>query len=76
MLILSRKPNESLVIQENIVVTILDVEGDKVKLGIQAPRDITILRHELCQEDELTGKTPATGKAPANNGNGKEKKAR
>jgi carbon storage regulator len=42
-----RKVNESLIINENIVVTVLGVEGEKVKLGIQAPKEIPILRHEL-----------------------------
>jgi len=47
MLILSRKPEESIVIQEDIVITILAIEGDKVKLGIKAPRDVQIYRQEL-----------------------------
>jgi carbon storage regulator len=47
MLVLSRKPNESIVIDGNIVITVLRVEGNKVRLGIQAPSDVTILRQEL-----------------------------
>ena len=47
MLVLSRKQNESLVIGDNIVITVLSVEHDQVKLGIEAPRDIRIARHEL-----------------------------
>jgi carbon storage regulator len=47
MLVLTRKIDESVVIAENIIVTILDIEGDKVKLGIEAPREIPILRKEL-----------------------------
>jgi carbon storage regulator len=49
MLVLTRRTNESLVINETIVVTILGVEGDKVKIGIVAPKDIPILRQELYQ---------------------------
>jgi carbon storage regulator len=49
MLVLTRRRDESLVISDNIVVTVLAIEGDKVKLGITAPRDISILRHELWQ---------------------------
>jgi carbon storage regulator len=47
LLVLGRKKNESLVIGDNIVITILGVEGDQVKIGIQAPREITIVREEL-----------------------------
>ena len=47
MLVLSRKISESLCIADNIVVTILDVRGDKVRLGIEAPRDISVIRQEI-----------------------------
>ncbi len=47
MLVLTRRSEESIVIGGNIVVTILGVEGEKVKLGIEAPREIAILRKEL-----------------------------
>ena len=47
MLVLTRRSEESIVIGGNIVVTILGVEGDKVKIGIDAPREIQILRKEL-----------------------------
>jgi carbon storage regulator len=49
MLILSRKTNESIVINENITVKILSVEKGVVKLGIDAPSDISILRSELTE---------------------------
>lgn len=47
MLVLGRKANESLVIGDGIVVTVLAVEGERVKIGIEAPPDVQILRHEL-----------------------------
>lgn len=47
MLVLSRKKNESIVINENIVITIIEIRGDKVRLGIQAPRDVSIHRSEV-----------------------------
>jgi carbon storage regulator len=47
MLILSRKQEESIVIQDDIVITILAIEGDKVKIGIKAPREVQIYREEL-----------------------------
>jgi carbon storage regulator len=47
MLVLSRKRNESVVINDQIVVTVIEVRGDKVRLGIQAPRDVPIHRREV-----------------------------
>lgn len=47
MLALSRKKNEALIISNNIEVTILDVRGDQVKLGISAPKEIPIYRKEV-----------------------------
>ncbi|HEX9616382.1 MAG TPA: carbon storage regulator CsrA [Anaerolineales bacterium] len=49
MLVLSRQVDESIVIDDNIVITVLSVEGDRVKIGIRAPREIIILRYELWQ---------------------------
>ncbi|MGZ0043312.1 carbon storage regulator CsrA [Paenibacillus ottowii] len=47
MLVLSRKKGESVVIHNDIVITVLSVEGDNVKLGISAPKDIDIYRKEI-----------------------------
>lgn len=47
MLVLSRKKNESIVIDENIVITVVEVRGDKVRLGIQAPKEVPIHRSEV-----------------------------
>lgn len=47
MLVLSRKKNEKIVINETITITVVDVRGDKVRLGIEAPRDIPIHRSEV-----------------------------
>ena len=56
MLILRRKKNESLLIGENIRITIIDCAGDGVRLAIDAPKQISILREEL-SEAEQTNKT-------------------
>jgi carbon storage regulator len=47
MLVLSRKENERLVIDGNIVVTVVRVAGGKVRLGIEAPADVQVKREEL-----------------------------
>jgi carbon storage regulator len=52
MLVLSRKLNESIVIDDNIVVTVLSVKGGAVKLGITAPNNVRILRTELMDQTE------------------------
>lgn len=50
MLVLSRKPNQSIVISSDIIVTVIEVKGDQVRLGIKAPRDVTIHRDEVAAE--------------------------
>ena len=47
MLVLSRKKNEAVIINGNIKITIVEVRGDKVRLGIDAPKDIAIHREEI-----------------------------
>ena len=47
MLALTRKKGESLVINNNIEVTILEIRGDQINLGISAPRDVSIYRKEV-----------------------------
>lgn len=47
MLVLSRKRDESIVIGDNITVTIVDIRGDKVRLGIEAPTEVPVHRHEV-----------------------------
>jgi carbon storage regulator len=47
MLVLSRKKNESIVIANDIVITVVEVRGDKVRLGIVAPKDVPVHREEV-----------------------------
>ena len=49
MLVLSRQVDESIIVNDNIIITVLAIEGDRIKIGIKAPRDIPILRQELWQ---------------------------
>jgi len=47
MLVLSRKKNESIIINDNITLTVIEIRGDKVRLGIEAPKDVTVHRREV-----------------------------
>lgn len=47
MLVLSRKTNESIIINHNIKIVVLEIQGNKVRLGFEAPQDVTIVRREL-----------------------------
>lgn len=55
MLVLSRKPGEKVVIGGNITITVVDVNGGRVKIGIEAPAEVAILRGELMTGREGTG---------------------
>ena len=47
MLVLSRRKNDSIVIDDCIVVTVIEIRGDKVRIGIEAPRELPVLREEV-----------------------------
>ncbi len=47
MLVLSRKKNESIVINNDIVITVVEIRGDKVRLGIVAPKEVPVHRQEV-----------------------------
>jgi carbon storage regulator len=50
MLVLTRKAGERIVIANDIIVDVLEIQGNRVRIGIQAPKGVTILRQELLQE--------------------------
>ncbi len=47
MLVLSRKKNESIVINDNISIVVVEIRGDKVRLGVEAPKEIPVHRREV-----------------------------
>jgi carbon storage regulator len=63
MLVLSRKKNESIVINNDITVTVVEIRGDKVRLGIVAPKEVPVHRQEVY--DAIHGKEGADGADPA-----------
>jgi carbon storage regulator len=68
MLVLSRKKNESIVINNDITVTVVEIRGDKVRLGIVAPKEVPVHRQEVF--DAIHGKN-AEQAAAAPTGAGK-----
>jgi carbon storage regulator len=69
MLVLSRQKDESIIIGDDIEITIVDVRGDKVRLGINAPREISVHRKEIYEAiqrekaQQRAAESAATGKA-------------
>jgi len=64
MLVLSRKKNESIIINDNITVTVIEIRGDKVRLGIEAPKDVTVHRREVYDAIQSQGRTRDLGATP------------
>lgn len=60
MLALSRKANESIIIGNDIEVTILEVKGEQVKIGIKAPKSVPVYREEVYQQIKESNKEAAT----------------
>lgn len=63
MLVLSRKEEEKVIVGHDIVITIVAIHGDKVKLGIEAPRDIPVHRQEVY--DAIARKAAAAAESEA-----------
>lgn len=60
MLVLSRKKNESIVINNEIVIVVVEVRGDKVRLGVQAPKEVPVHRQEVFDAIQSRAKQQAT----------------
>ena len=62
MLVLSRKRDERIVIGDNIIITVVEVRGDKVRLGIEAPTEVPVHRQEVL--DAMRRNSAEQSKAP------------
>lgn len=56
MLVLTRRKQESIVVNDHIVITVVEVRGDKVRLGIEAPKDVPVHRQEVYEAIREEGK--------------------
>ena len=63
MLVLTRKSNQSIMIGDEIEVSVLSIMGEKVRIGIQAPRDIPVFRKEVYLEIQSEGVAAGSAKA-------------
>jgi len=70
MLVLSRQRDESIMIGDDVEITIVDVRGDKVRLGITAPKHIPVHRREIYDAIQREKAQKASGEAQAPAGNG------
>lgn len=66
MLVLSRKKNESIVINDDITIVVVEIRGDKVRLGVEAPKDVPIHRREVYDAiHRLEGDNASSGEGKA-----------
>jgi len=68
MLVLSRKKNESIVIDDDITIVVIEIRGDKVRLGIEAPKEVPVHRREVfdaIRRNEAAGQSPKTNEGGA-----------
>ena len=72
MLVLSRKKNESIVINNDITIVVVDIRGDKVRLGVEAPKEVPVHRQEvfdLIKQNEAAARDAAAKEAEATEDN-------
>lgn len=65
MLVLTRRANESIMIGDDIVITVLDVRGDQIRIGIRAPRSVAVHREEVYAELQRANQDAASPSAEA-----------
>jgi len=63
MLVLSRKKNESIVINNDITIVVVEIRGDKVRLGVEAPKEVPVHRREVYDAIKRNEATLSSGEA-------------
>ncbi len=71
MLVLSRKKNESIVINDDITIVVVEIRGDKVRLGVEAPKEVPVHRREVF--DAIHRNEVAAGEKATSNSDAAEK---
>jgi carbon storage regulator len=67
MLVLSRKKNESIVINNDITIVVVEIRGDKVRLGVEAPKEVPVHRREVYEAIHRSSAGAAEGSTPIEN---------
>jgi len=68
MLVLSRKKNESIIINDDITIVVVEIRGDKVRLGVEAPKEVPVHRNEVYEairRNQQAGSESAASEADA-----------
>lgn len=73
MLVLSRKPGEAIVIDGKVVVTVVEVRGGKVRLGVEAPKEVSVDRAEVHKAKKEAERVSESGNPPKPNAEEKPK---
>jgi carbon storage regulator len=73
MLVLSRKKNESIVINDDITIVVVEIRGDKVRLGVEAPKEVPVHRREVFDAIHRQAAEPEKAGNADVSGNGGEK---
>jgi carbon storage regulator len=68
VLVLTRKPDQSIMIGDEVEVSVLSVSGDKVRIGIRAPSSVSVHRMEIYREIQAEGGTSRTRRTPTDPG--------
>ena len=76
MLVLSRKQNQAIVINDNIRITVVSIRGNQVRIGIEAPASVPVFREELCDPSPLSDDHPRLATALASSRQAWQKRAR
>ena len=64
MLVLSRKLKQEILVGDNVKITVLKIKGNTVRLGIEAPREVHVVRGELARKDEMAAAAQSTQTEP------------